>query len=146
MNPWSFILMIEGALLFAAATVRRNTDEPFGVLSYPFTVRAVDAGAGNIGDADAAAARGELWMPLWEQPASYVEVRALLAEGRVAVGRTPARDALDFVRAVHQLGGYRGIRSFQRYGLLVRSGKAYLTTPPERVEIYAAPQTSHNTE
>src|SRR3546814_21071728 len=81
-------------------------------------------------------------MPLWEQPASYVEVRASLAEGRVAVGRTPARDALDFVRAVHQLGGYRGIRSFQRYGLLMRSGKAYLATPLERVEISDAPQTS----
>src|SRR3546814_13681831 len=81
-------------------------------------------------------------MPLWEQPASYVEVRALLAEGRVAVGRTPARDALDFVRAVHQLGGYRGIRSFQRYGLLLRSGKAYLATPLERVEISDAPPTS----
>src|SRR3546814_16507933 len=77
MNPWSFILMIEGALLFAAATVRRNTDEPFGVLSYPFPVRAVDADAGNIGAADAAAARGEFWMPLWEQPACSVEVCAL---------------------------------------------------------------------
>src|SRR3546814_824808 len=50
--------------------------------------------------------------------------------------------SLDFVRAVHQLGGYRGIRSFQRYGLLMRSGKAYLATPLERVEISDAPQTS----
>src|SRR3546814_8172580 len=58
MNPWRFILMIEGALLFADATVRRNTDEPLGVLSYPFTVRAVDADAGNLGAADAAAEIG----------------------------------------------------------------------------------------
>src|SRR3546814_12078404 len=47
MNPWSFILMIEGALLFAAATVRRITDEPFGVLSSPFTVRCVGGGDGK---------------------------------------------------------------------------------------------------
>lgn len=141
-NPWDFVLMIEGALLFAAAAVRRNADDPYGVLSYPFTVRTVGAGSGSLGEGDAANARGELWMPLWNQPASYAEVRALLSEGRVALGRKPARDALDFVRAVHQLGGYRGIRSFQRYGLLMRSGKAYLATPLERIEVTDKPRTN----
>lgn len=139
-NPWDFVLMIEGALLFAAAAVRRNADDPYGVLSYPFTVRTVGAGSGSLGEGDTANARGELWMPLWNQPASYTEIRALLSEGRVALGRKPARDALDFVRAVHQLGGYRGIRSFQRYGLLMRSGKAYLATPLERIEVTAKPR------
>jgi CRISPR-associated protein Csx17 len=139
-NPWDFVLMIEGALLFAAAAVRRNADDPYGVLSYPFTVRTVGAGSGSLGEGDAANARGELWMPLWNQPASYVEVRALLSEGRVALGGKPARDALDFVRAIHHLGGYRGIRSFQRYGLLMRSGKAYLATPLERIEVTDKPR------
>lgn len=134
-NPWDFILMIEGALSFAAAAVRRNTDDPEGVLSYPFTVRAVGAGAGNLGEGDAAAARGELWMPLWRKWASYAEMRTLLAEGRVAFGRKPARDALNFARAVHRLGSYRGIDSFQRFGLLMRSGKAFLATPLARVVI-----------
>jgi len=140
-NPWDFILMIEGALLFAATAVRRNTDDPIGVLSYPFTVRAVGAGTGSLGEGDAASARGELWMPLWGAPATYPEIRALLSEGRVALGRKPARDALDFVRAVHRLGGYRGIDSFQRYGLLMRSGKAYLATPLARVEVTLNPTT-----
>ena len=116
-NPWDFVLMIEGALLFAAAAVRRNADDPFGVLSYPFTVRAVGAGSGSLGEGDVGSARGELWMPLWAQPAAYAEVRALMSEGRVALGRKPARDALDFARAVQHLGAYRGARSFQRYGL-----------------------------
>lgn len=141
-NPWDFVLMIEGALLFAAAAVRRNADDPYGVLSYPFTVRTVGAGSGSLGEGDTANARGELWMPLWNQPASYAEVRALLSEGRVALGKKPARDALDFVRAIHHLGGYRGIRSFQRYGLLMRSGKAYLATPLERIEVTDKPRTN----
>lgn len=141
-NPWDFILTIEGALLFAAAAARRNADDPYGVLSYPFTVRAVGAGSGSLGEGDAAAARGELWMPLWDQPVTYPELRALLTEGRVALGKKPARDALDFIRAVHHLGGYRGIHSFQRYGLLMRSGKAYLATPLERVEVSDEPPTS----
>lgn len=140
-NPWDFILMLEGALVFAAAAVRRNASDPDGVLSYPFTVRATSAGAGLLGPGDAGAARGELWMPLWPRPASYSEVRALLAEGRVAIGARPARDALDFVRAVHRLGGYRGVDRFERYGLLMRSGKAFLATPIERIQITANPQT-----
>lgn len=134
-NPWDFVLTIEGALAFAAAAVRRNADDSSGVLSYPFTVRAVGAGSGSLGEGDAASARGELWMPLWPQPATYAEVRALMAEGRVALGKQPARDALDFVRAVQRLGGYRGVDSFQRFGLLMRSGKAYLATPLSRVEV-----------
>ena len=134
-NPWDFVLMIEGVLSFAAAAVRRNADDPVGVMSYPFTVRAVGAGSGSLGEGDTVSARGELWMPLWSNPATYAEIRALMAEGRVALGKKPARDALDFVRAVQHLGGYRGIKSFQRFGLLQRSGKAYLATPLSRVKV-----------
>lgn len=140
MNPWDFVLMVEGALAFAAAAVRRGARDGDGVLSYPFTVRATAAGAGNLGAGDCASARGEIWMPLWSHPASDREVRALLAEGRVALGTRPARDALDFVRAVHRLGGYRGVDRFQRYGLLMRSGRNYLATPLERVQVTKAPQ------
>lgn len=139
-NPWDFVLMVEGALMFAAAAVRRNADDPSGVLSCPFTVRAVAAGAGNVGEGDAA--RGEIWMPLWQQPASHAEVRALMAEGRVALGKKPARDALDFVRALHHLGGYRGIRSFQRFGILKRNGDAHFATPLLRVNVGDEPAPS----
>ena len=141
-NPWDFVLMIEGSLPFAAAAVRRNEQSGAGILSYPFTVRPVSAGSGNLGADDAASSRsrGELWMPLWSNPANYTEIRALLSEGRVAIGARPARDALDFVRAVHRLGGYRGVDRFQRYGLLMRSGKAYLATPLERVQVTTNPQ------
>lgn len=145
-NPWDFVLLIEGALPFAGAAVRRNEQGGDGVLSYPFTVRAVAAGNGNLGASDTASSRGELWMPLWSKPASYTEVRALLAEGRVALGTRPAKDALDFVRAVHRLGGYRGVDRFQRYGLLMRSGKAYLATPLEQVQITTDPKSEWTDE
>jgi len=134
-NPWDFVLMIEGALLFTAAAVRRNEQSSAGILSYPFTVRTISAGSGNLGPSDAATSRGELWMPLWSNPACYTEIRSLLSEGRVALGTRPAKDALDFVRAIHQFGGYRGVDRFQRYGLMMRSGKAYLATPLGRVQV-----------
>lgn len=132
-NPWSFVLMIEGALMFSTAVVRRCADDPANVLGFPFTVRAVSAGAGSLGEGDVT--RGEMWMPLWQQPASCAELSALMAEGRVALGKRPARDALDFVRAVHHLGGYRGVRSFQRFGFLKRNGDAHFATPLARVEV-----------
>ena len=141
-NPWDFVLMIEGALLFAAATVRRNAGDAAGLLSCPFTVRAVSAGSGNLGEGDTGNARGELWMPLWSKPATFGEIRALLAEGRTSLDGRPVRDALDFVRAAHHLGTYRGIEEFQRYGLLMRSGKAYLATPLSRVTVTENPVAS----
>lgn len=140
-NPWDFVLMLEGSLLFAAAAVRRYSVDEAGTLSYPFTVRATAAGAGNVGRGDAASSRGELWLPLWSRPAEMNEIRALLAEGRVTLDKRPAKDALDFVRAVHRLAGYRGVDRFQRFGLLMRSGKAYLATPLNRVRVTADPDT-----
>lgn len=134
-NPWDFTLMLEGALLFAAAATRRNETDEAGALSFPFTVRATAAGSGHAVLKDETSSRAELWMPLWTQPAGYAEVRALLAEGRVTLGRRPARDGLDFVRAVSKLGVDRGISRFQRYGLMMRSGKAFLATPLTQVRV-----------
>ena len=142
-NPWDFVLMIEGALNFASSTSRRNASDPSGVMSFPFTVFSVGAGSGSLVDGEIVeerGARGELWMPLWSQPATATEVQSLIGEGRVAIGRKPARDALDFVRAIHHLGGYRGVKSFQRFGILKRAGKAFFATPLTRVNISDNPK------
>jgi CRISPR-associated protein Csx17 len=92
-----------------------------------------------MAQSDAGSSRGEIWMPLWPNPVKIDELRALLAEGRVTLGRRPARDGLDFARAVSRLGTDRGINAFQRYGFMVRNGLAYLATPIARVESKRAP-------
>lgn len=140
-NPWDFVLMIEGSLTLASMAVRRNASDANRSLSFPFTATAIAAGSGSVGGDDSALARGELWMPIWDSWASYAEIRALFGEGRVTLGRKPARDALDFVRAIHRLGCNRGIRGFQRYGLLKRSGKAYLAASLGRVAVSDRPAT-----
>jgi CRISPR-associated protein Csx17 len=134
-NPWDFILMLEGALLFAAAATRRLEGSAPSALSFPFTVRATGAGSGGTALGDEANARAEVWMPLWKAPSTLAELKALLAEGRVTLGRRPARDGLDFVRAAATLGVERGITEFQRYAFLMRSGKAYFATPLNRVTV-----------
>lgn len=140
-NPWDFVLMLEGVLLFATATTRRLESNQQTAFAYPFTVRPANGGSGGVTQTDAATgkSRGEIWMPLWGRPAQLEELRTLLAEGRATVGRRAARDGLDFARAVGQLGTDRGIAAFQRYGFMVRNGLAYLATPLGRIETARTP-------
>jgi CRISPR-associated protein Csx17 len=135
-NPWDFILMLEGAVLFAASAVRRLESGDRAVLSAPFVVRSRmgTEGAARAGDDDDS--RNEMWMPLWEVPCGVDELRSLLGEGRATINGRSARDGLDFARAVSQLGVNRGIRSFQRYGFLKRQGKNFLATPLSRIAVH----------
>ncbi len=133
-NPWSYVLMLEGALVFTAAAARRMEHAPAG-LSYPFTVRPVAAGYGSAAAEEEDASRGEIWVPLWRRPAGLPEVRALFSEGRANVRGRPAVSGLDFARAVATLGVDRGIASFVRYGFLVRNGLAFLATPLGRFQV-----------
>ncbi len=128
-NPWDFILMLEGALLFAAAAVRRLESAEPGVLAYPFCVRQAAAGYASAAAGDEPAARAEMWMPLWERPTRLPELATILTEGRAQVGARAARHGVDFARAVVSLGVDRGLSAFQRYGFQVRNGLAYFATP-----------------
>ena len=139
MNPWDFVLMLEGALLFVTATSRRLESNQQARLAYPFTVYPNSGGSGTMAQPDAGSSRGEIWMPLWANPVRLDEIRVLLGEGRATLGRRAARDGLDFARAVSRLGTDRGIDAFQRYGFMVRNGLAYLATPIARVESRRAP-------
>ena len=138
-NPWDFVLMLEGALLFVTATSRRLESNRQATLAYPFTVYASSGGSGGMAQPDAGSSRGEIWMPLWKSPVRHSELRVLLAEGRATLGRRPVRDGLDFARAVSRLGTDRGLSAFQRYGFMVRNGLAYLATPIARVESRRVP-------
>jgi len=134
-NPWDFVLMLEGAVLFAAAATRRLESSGTAALSYPFTVRSTGSGSGTTDIADESSARAEIWMPIWNRPASFPELRTLFSDGRITLGRRIAADGLDAIRAIAHYGSERGIEAFQRYGFLMRSGRAYLATPLSRVPV-----------
>ncbi len=139
-NPWDFILMIEGTLLFAAAATRRLGSETGGAMAFPFTVHSKGAGQGGVRLIDEQEARAEIWFPLWNKPATLPALKGLFSEGRVTLGRRSARDGLDFIRALGLLAADRGIDHFQRYAFLKRSGKAYLATPLNRFRVPSSPQ------
>ncbi len=132
-NPWDYILMMEGALLFAAGSVKRLESGDDGSLVYPFCVRQAGVGYASAAAADEAAARCEMWMPLWSKPTSLPELRAILSEGRAEARGRAARTGVDFAKAAVTLGVDRGITAFQRYGFQIRNGLAYFATPLERI-------------
>jgi CRISPR-associated protein Csx17 len=109
-NPWDFLLMLEGALIPAAAVVRRYGIAEFARASFPFTVRAVAAGFDSPAAKDEADSRGEIWLPLWTSPTNVGDLRQLFGEGRAEISGRRARDGVDFSRAVaslHLSGDFR---------------------------------------
>ncbi|MCE2455836.1 MAG: type I-U CRISPR-associated protein Csx17 [Gemmatimonadetes bacterium] len=129
-NPWDFVLMLEGAVTFASAATRRHQSNALSRASAPFTVGASGAGWGGV--SNEADARAEFWAPIWTRPARFIEVRALFAEGRATSGGRTASDGLDFARALATLGVNRGFSEFQRFGFFQRAGKSYYAAALDR--------------
>ena len=93
-------------------------------------------GYASAAGADEEGARAEMWLPLWERPATLQELTAVLGEGRAQVGRRAARNGVDFTRAVVTLGVDSGTAARSSgYGFQVRNGLAYFATPLERVVV-----------
>ncbi len=134
-NSWDFVLGLEGSLVLAGAAVRRMGVNSTDRAAFPFTVRSRAVGDAVSSEEETGAARGELWLPLWSRFASASEIDILFSEGRADLAGRPARDAVEFSRAVVGLGMDRGIESFCRYGLLKRSGKAFLAVAQERFKV-----------
>ncbi|MFA6960865.1 MAG: type I-U CRISPR-associated protein Csx17 [Opitutaceae bacterium] len=134
-NPWDFILTLEGAMLFAAAAVKRLESTSPGQLIYPFCVRSSGAGYASASFSDEVDA-DEIWMPLWSSPSGISELKTLFNEGRAWVGNRLAKNGVDFARAVASLGVDRGIDEFQRYSFLKRNGKSFYATPLQRLRVH----------
>ena len=126
-NPWDYILAMEGALVLAGAAVRRYSTEDRSKFAAPFTVWFSPVGFSS--SAYNETGRFEIWLPLWGNPAKYSEIRYLFGEGRSVLGRRIAKTGIEFSRAVGTLGVDRGIDTFERYVFLERRGKSYAAVP-----------------
>lgn len=79
-------------------------------------------------------------MPLWARPTTLGDVKALMGEARVQLGRETAFRPIDVARAISRLGVARGIESFTRFGYLERNGQANLAVPLGRVRVRQNPR------
>jgi CRISPR-associated protein Csx17 len=146
LNPWDFVLMLEGAVLFASAAVRRMSSETDSVASMPFVVAPTGGGYGAASRADTKRPKSvkrnlyEMWLPVWDRPASVAELAHVFSEGRASVKRKPAADGFGFSRAVAELGVDRGIAAFQRFSFQPRNGDAFFAVPLDRVPVRRRPR------
>lgn len=125
-NPWDFILLIEGLLFFRAAVTRRLGVQK-GSAAFPFYCDASLGGSPTLGirevaESDKSISSGEIWCPLWDKPLDLGVLRSVLSEGRFQVAGRTVRKAAQFALAVGRFGCDRGITVFLRYGLIRRSG------------------------
>lgn len=134
-NPWDFILMLEGSIFFASSATRRLDSRATSEASAPFALRNHAVGHGTRGRENAE--RGEQWMPLWTQPVSVPGLRSLLHEARLQLGRRMASRPIDAARSVSRLGVDRGVQEFLRFGYLERNGQAKIAVPLGRIAVRA---------
>lgn len=127
-NPWDFVLMLEGSVLFAGSIGRKLADDRDPSARFPFLFQASPVGLGSSYLSESSGR--ELWLPLWSMPASVAEIRALLGEGRVEKHGRMAKRGTDAFVAAAQLGCDRGITAFQRIGFFKGriGGDNYFTT------------------
>lgn len=136
-NPWEYVLLVEGALLFASGTVRRHQHD-VGRAARPFTVSfSPDGTASGAGGEES---RGEVWVPAWSRPCTLAEIRQFFGEARASWRGRPAQQAVEFYAATRTLGVARGIDQFVRYGLQQRNGLAFVAVPLDWVRVQSRPE------
>jgi CRISPR-associated protein Csx17 len=128
-NPWDYVLMIEGALLFSGS-VGKRTDRTPGRPVFPFALRGVPGGYGSASDEEQV--RGEIWLPIWDGSASLASITDLLRKGRIDLPSDGERSlvrsaalASEAATAVLTLGLPLGIRELERVAFVQRNGLAF---------------------
>ncbi len=116
LNPWNFILALEGCICLAGAVAKRQHVNLGPSPAFPFAVRMTATGFGS--GVDKEQGQNEIWLPLWHRSLSYRELEYLLETGRSEVGKRSARTGLDFARAVAGIGVDAGIDAFARYAIV----------------------------
>lgn len=144
LDPWDYILTIEGTLIYAAALARKGSSDRKEI-SFPFVTYPTPSGYGSASNMDGIKPKTakrdvfEIWCPLWERPISIVEALYIFREGRVTIGRKIANNGIDFIRGITSLGSTRGIKSFQRHIFLMRNGQSFIAIPTGRFKVERKP-------
>jgi len=113
-NPWDFIFMLEGSLLFAGALGRKLDENRAPSARFPFLVNSSPVGLGSsyLGESSGR----EAWVPIWDRPTSLEEIMAIFGEGRIEKHGRMAKSGTDAFVALAQHGHSTGIAAFQRIG------------------------------
>ncbi len=133
-NPWEYVLMMEGTIMFGGSIARRQSMNT-GKAVFPFTTNAANIGYATASSDDGGNnARGEIWLPMWQNPITYKELVHVCNEGRIQLDGRQAKTGIEFARAIASYGAERGISEFQQFCILKRKGDAYLTINANKIQ------------
>ena len=135
-NPWLFVLMMEGLVSFASAPVRR-LGESGSRAAMPFTVNA--SPAGPVPGSGVEEARGELWAPVWDRPLGAREIRHVFSSARTSWDGRTATSAAHMYAALRSSGIDRRVSRFLRYGFLQRNGLAFSAVLLDEITVNVRP-------
>lgn len=133
-NPWDFILLIEGLFLWSNSISRKNSINARSYMLSPFSVKLFSAGycSSQIPDKKSS----ETWLPVWNRPTHLVELKSLFSYGRVVYNGSYAKTGLEFLEAVKSLGVDKGITGFVRYVTHQRKGQGnFLSIPVSNISV-----------
>lgn len=134
-NPWVFVLMVEGAMLFASAPARRLSADAGIATRAAMTFMTHGDAAGSVTAAPGEDSRGEIWAPSWNRSLSFAAVRQIFNEGRaVWRGRTASTSGQMYLAASSQ-GVASGVAAFERYTIVKRNGKSYAAVRTDEVTV-----------
>lgn len=131
-NPWEFVLLIEGALYFASGVARRQGAEQSRA-AMPFCVWG--SADGPVPGADGEDSRGEIWAPVWNSPLRAREISQVFAESRASWQGEIATQTAQMYAALRSFGVARGLDRFIRYGLHKRNGLAFSAVRLDEVAV-----------
>lgn len=134
-NPWTFVLMMEGISRFAAG-VSRRLGRSGGRAAMPFTFSGgVGGGSPDVAEANA---RGEFWAPI-VLDIHWSEFARLIAQSRASWDGQRARSAVQMYAATRSFGVERGIARFHRFSFNQAFGLAYVAVLVDVVDVAVAP-------
>ncbi|WP_137724256.1 type I-G CRISPR-associated protein Cas8g1/Csx17 [Prescottella subtropica] len=136
-NPWSFVLMIEGATWFAASPARRLGMQSHTAPRAAMTFTTYGSANGTPTGSDAEESRGEVWVPSWVNWLSLSAVQRIFTEGRAVWNGRIAVQSADMYLAAGSNGVSAAISSFDRYSLLKRNGLSYSAVRTDTVDVHS---------
>jgi len=131
-NPWDYVLMLEGTLLFAGGVSRRFDSSATAESAFPFVFGVSPVGPAGLSDGERTAMAREVWLPLWGRPLRHSEAKFVFSEAKIRTRSRQSKNGIDVARAISDLGVDRGINAFQRIAILRGriGGDNYFTTCP----------------
>lgn len=124
-NPWLFVLMVEGATLFAAAPARRISSQSSVDRGAAMTFMTRGSSAGFSSGSNDEDIRGEVWLPWWNRWLHWPAVQRIFVEGRATWrGKTATRSG-EMYLAVGTRGVSTAVSGFERFSIAKRNGLAF---------------------